>query len=96
MTDQTYSIGHRCDCGEEAESFPELDASSIPHAIRHGSVLGALGQVQPGQGMILKAPHNPLPLLAQIEQVYPGRFASRYLTEGPEAWRIAFVREGQA
>lgn len=92
MSEDTYTIGHRCDCHEDQAALPELDAASIPHAIRHGAVLGALGQVQQGQGMILRAPHNPLPLLAQVDQLYPQQFERRYLTEGPDAWRIEFIR----
>jgi len=46
--------------------------------------------------MVLVAPHDPLPLLAQIEQRSPGAFEVRYVERGPEAWRLAFVRVGAA
>ena len=42
--------------------------------------------------MDLVAPHNPLPLLAQIEQREPGAFAVEYLEEGPEAWTLRLTR----
>ena len=74
------------------EGAPELDARAIPHAIRHGAVIGALDSIRPGRSMVLVAPHNPLPLLAQVEQRAPGRFEVDYLERGPEAWRLAFVR----
>ena len=38
------------------------------------------------------APHNPLPLLAQIEKREPGAITVTYLTEGPEAWRLRLTR----
>jgi uncharacterized protein (DUF2249 family) len=41
--------------------------------------------------MVLVAPHDPLPLLAQIESRSPGLFSVDYLERGPEAWRICFV-----
>ncbi|HLN75399.1 MAG TPA: DUF2249 domain-containing protein [Nocardioidaceae bacterium] len=85
--------GHNCSCGEvDGPGYPELDARQVPHAIRHATIFGALEAVRPGGGMILVAPHDPLPLLAQIEQRNPGVFEVSYVERGPEAWRLAFVR----
>lgn len=85
--------GHSCSCGEvDGPDYPELDARSVPHAIRHATIFGALDSVQSGSGMILVAPHDPLPLLAQLEQRSPGIFQIDYLEQGPEAWRLSFVR----
>jgi uncharacterized protein (DUF2249 family) len=64
----------------------------VPHAIRHATVFGALDAVGAGGGMVLIAPHDPRPLLVQIEQRFPNVFSLEYLERGPEAWRIAFVR----
>lgn len=84
---------HACNCGEsDSEGWPELDARIVPHAIRHATVFGALDAVGPGKGMILIAPHDPLPLLGQIEQRNPGLFEVSYLERGPEAWRLQFLR----
>jgi uncharacterized protein (DUF2249 family)/iron-sulfur cluster repair protein YtfE (RIC family) len=86
--------GHECTCGEvDGPGYPELDARLVPHAIRHATVFGALDTVAPGGGMILVAPHDPLPLLAQIEQRYDGAFDVEYLERGPEAWRLSLVRQ---
>lgn len=86
---------HSCGCGEsDGEGWPELDASVVPHAIRHATVFGALDAVGPGKGMILIAPHDPIPLLAQIEQRHPGVFTTEYIQRGPEAWKIQFLRKG--
>jgi uncharacterized protein (DUF2249 family)/iron-sulfur cluster repair protein YtfE (RIC family) len=84
---------HTCTCGDvDSPGYPELDARVVPHAIRHATVLGALDAVRAGGGMVLIAPHDPLPLLAQIEQRFPNDFTLDYLERGPEAWRIAFIR----
>jgi uncharacterized protein (DUF2249 family) len=84
---------HSCGCGEvEGPGYPELDARAGPHAIRHATIFGGLSSVAPGGGMVLVAPHDPLPLLAQIEQRWPGVFDVSYLERGPDAWRLAFVR----
>lgn len=85
--------GHTCSCGEDdGDDHPELDARSIPHAIRHATIFGALEAVRPGHGLVLVAPHDPLPLLAQIEERFPRTFAVDYLERGPERWRLSFVR----
>jgi uncharacterized protein (DUF2249 family)/iron-sulfur cluster repair protein YtfE (RIC family) len=85
--------GHTCSCGEaEAPGHPELDARTIPHAIRHASIFGALETVRPGAGLVLVAPHDPVPLLDQIRDRWPGEFSVDYLESGPEAWRLELVR----
>jgi uncharacterized protein (DUF2249 family)/iron-sulfur cluster repair protein YtfE (RIC family) len=85
--------GHGCTCGEvDAPGYPELDARTIPHAIRHATIFGALEAVTGGGGMVLVAPHDPLPLLGQVDQRYPGTFTVDYLERGPEVWRLAFLR----
>lgn len=87
------SQGHGCSCGEaEGAEYPELDARTIPHAIRHAAIFGALDGLRPGFGLILVAPHDPLPLLAQLEQRAPGAFEIEYRQRGPEAWRLVLVR----
>ena len=86
--------GGECGCGGQApdDVLPELDARAVPHAIRHATIFGALDSVVPGSGMVLVAPHDPLPLLEQLEQRSPGLFSIDYLERGPEAWRVRFVR----
>ena len=87
--------GHACACGEtDGPGYPELDVRTVPHAIRHATVFGALEAVRPGGGLDLVAPHDPLPLLDQINQRWPGAFSVTYTERGPEAWRISLVRTG--
>lgn len=87
------TAGHACGCGEtHVDGEPELDARTVPHAIRHATVLGALAGVQAGGGLVLVAPHDPLPLLDEIEQRHPGVFEVGYLERGPEVWRLRFRR----
>jgi uncharacterized protein (DUF2249 family) len=85
--------GHRCGCHEEeGTELPVLDARGIPHPIRHATIFGALDSVAPGRGLVLVAPHDPVPLLAQIEQRSPGEFVIEYLERGPGSWRLSMVR----
>ncbi|HEY5320934.1 MAG TPA: DUF2249 domain-containing protein [Galbitalea sp.] len=89
----TEPASQSCECGiVDGPELPELDVRTIPHAIRHASVFGALDAVGLGGGLILVAPHDPLPLLAQIEERSPGGFDISYLEEGPADWRLQFLR----
>lgn len=70
---------------------PILNACVIPHRLRHGAVHGALGTLAVSESMILLAPHNPLPLLAEIE-ARPESFEMEYLVEGEPDWQLKFTR----
>lgn len=94
-TTEGGSCGGGCACGgSDGPDLPELDARSVPHAIRHATIFGALDAVKPGGGLVLVAPHDPLPLLRQLEDREPGAFTVDYLERGPEAWRLQLVRSG--
>lgn len=82
-----------CGCHDDGSAAtPELDARTIPHAIRHATVFGALDAIQDGATLDLLAPHDPIPLLAQIEQRSPQTFEVDYLESGPDTWRLRFSR----
>ncbi len=81
-----------CACGGHETGLPELDARQIPHAIRHASIFGAVGGLAPGAGMILIAPHDPLPLLAQLKDREGDAVEVSYVQRGPEAWKLKLVR----
>lgn len=82
-----------CACGCSDSGVPELDVRTIPHAIRHATVFGALGAVPVGGSMDLVAPHDPKPLLAQIAEREQGAVSVDYLVSGPEAWTLRLTRE---
>jgi uncharacterized protein (DUF2249 family) len=48
--------------------------------------------VRAGGGLVLLAPHDPLPLLGQIGERWPGEFHVAYLETGPETWRLELTR----
>jgi uncharacterized protein (DUF2249 family) len=82
-----------CSCGQEdGAGDVELDARAVPHAIRHATIFGALDSLGVGTALVLVAPHDPVPLLAQVEQRNPGAFEVSYLERGPEAWRLRLLR----
>ena len=88
VTDVTGGAGA---AGGKAD--PELDARSIPHAIRHGAVIGAFSQVRQGYAMVLVAQHNPLPLLGQLTEIEGDALEVTYLQQGPDVWRLRLGRK---
>ncbi|MDP2773614.1 MAG: DUF2249 domain-containing protein [Nocardioides sp.] len=84
-----------CGCHEvDPAGWPELDARLVPHKIRHATVFGALDALAPGAGLVLLAPHDPLPLLDQLQRREPDAFSVDYLDRGPETWRLLITRAG--
>lgn len=88
-----HSPAHGCEGGAGEEGDPVLDARTIPHAIRHGAVLGAWTAVRPGEAMVLVAPHDPVPLLAKMSHRDPEAIDVQYLERGPQAWRVRVARK---
>lgn len=86
-----FSRGH-CHCGDADTAPPELDVRLIPHSVRHGAVLGAFDAVPSGGSLVLVAPHDPLPLLRQLDERAGGRLSVEYLQRGPDAWRLKLTR----
>ena len=86
------TTGTGCQCGEHGGADPVLDARLIPHAIRHASIFGALDSLSPGAALVLVAPHDPLPLLAQADARYNGKLGVEYLQRGPEEWQLRLSR----
>ncbi|MEJ1088206.1 DUF2249 domain-containing protein [Microbacterium sp. Mu-80] len=86
--DQTIGGGGSCACGGHDEELPELDVQTIPHAVRHAAIFGAIESLRPGAAMVISATHDPVPLLTQLSAKHGAAFHTRYLDEGPERWRI--------
>ncbi|HEU4539713.1 MAG TPA: DUF2249 domain-containing protein [Jiangellaceae bacterium] len=86
--------GGSCGCGGHDDvGAPELDVRTVPHAIRHAAVFGALDAVPTGGSLVLVAPHDPVPLLDQIRARTSGAFSVTYEERGPESWRLRLNRQ---
>lgn len=92
MTQLPVTESSTCGCGGHDEALPELDARLIPHAIRHAAIFGAFDSLRPGAALVLVAPHDPLPLLAQLRDAHGPRIAIDYVERGPEAWKLKLTR----
>lgn len=89
---ETPSQAHSgtCGCHSHQDELPTLDARSIVPRLRHAAIFGALESLNPGESMGLIAPHNPLPLLQQIQDKHGSAVDVSYLSEEP--WTLKFTR----
>ncbi|HSO64907.1 MAG TPA: DUF2249 domain-containing protein [Ornithinibacter sp.] len=85
-----HAAADSCGCGEADTDAPVLDVRTIPHAIRHATVFGAWSAIPAGGSLVIVAPHDPKPLLAQLAD--RGPLSVTYLAEGPDAWRLQLTR----
>lgn len=84
--------GGNCTCGGATATAPEFDVRAIPATIRHATVFGALGAIAPGESLVLITPHEPLPLLAQLDQQQPGVWTATSHPAAPDEWRVCLTR----
>ena len=61
----------------------------MPSATRRSSA--AWSAIPAGGSLVIVAPHDPKPLLAQIAD-REGPLTVTYLVEGPDAWRLELTR----
>lgn len=68
-----------------------FDARGIAKRFRHAAIFGALNALNPGEVMRFVNDHDPLPLLAQIEQYFGPRVAIEYVQREPGNIVIDFI-----
>ncbi|BEH02561.1 DUF2249 domain-containing protein [Brooklawnia propionicigenes] len=83
---------HQCSCGCSSASDYELDARTIPHAIRHGAVLGALASLDVGSAIQLIAPHDPKHLLSQISDLFGEAVETSYVDRGGDGVGVRLLK----
>lgn len=81
-----------CACGEHDDDIPVLDVQTIPHAIRHAAIFGAIESLGLGGALVISATHDPVPLLTQLAQRHGDTYPAEYYERGPERWRILIRR----
>jgi uncharacterized protein (DUF2249 family) len=74
-----------------ADAIYPFDARGVAKRFRHAAIFGALDALQPGETMRFVNDHDPLPLLAQLQQRYGERVDIQYLQREPGAIAIDFV-----
>lgn len=83
---------HNC-----ANSFTQdmrypFDARAVAKRFRHAAIFGALDSLKPGETMAFVNDHDPLPLLAQLQQRYGTGIEIKYVAREPGNIAIDFTR----
>jgi uncharacterized protein (DUF2249 family) len=73
------------------EALYPFDARGIAKRFRHAAIFGALDALMPGETMRFCNDHDPLPLLAQLQQRYGARLSINYQQREPGAIVIDFA-----
>lgn len=60
-----------------------FDARGVAKRFRHAAIFGALQALHPGETMRFLNDHDPLPLLAQLQQAFGDALAIRYVKREP-------------
>ena len=75
------------------EAIYGFDARGVAKRFRHAAIFGALDALQPGEAMRFLNDHDPLPLLAQMQQRYVDGVRIEYRQSAPEGVMIDFIRQ---
>ncbi|WP_028453733.1 DUF2249 domain-containing protein [Chitinilyticum aquatile] len=76
-------MAHDCSIPVIQDGTYTFDARGIARRFRHAAIFGALNALQPGETMRFCNDHDPLPLLAQIEQFFGPRVRIEYVQREP-------------
>jgi uncharacterized protein (DUF2249 family) len=60
-----------------------FDARGVAKRFRHAAIFGALQSLNPGETMRFVNDHDPLPLLAQLQQAFGDKVAIEYVRREP-------------
>ncbi len=75
-----------------AEQIYPFDARGVAKRFRHAAIFGALDVLNSGETMRFVNDHDPIPLLAQLEQRYGATLQIKYLQRDPSKIMIDFIR----
>ena len=87
------SVVHACNHSTPEALYP-FDARGVAKRFRHAAIFGALDSLMPGETMRFCNDHDPLPLLAQLQQRYGEHLEIAYLQREPGAIVIDFTVVG--
>ncbi len=84
-------MAHDCSAAISTTNVYEFDARGVAKRFRHAAIFGALNALEPGETMRFCNDHNPLPLLAQIEQYFGPHIKVSYVAREPGEVVIDFL-----
>lgn len=84
---------HDCSATLTQDLRYPFDARCVAKRFRHAAIFGALDALNPGETMSFVNDHDPLPLLAQLQQRYGDGIAINYVVREPGNIAIDFMRK---
>ncbi|MBI4938078.1 MAG: hypothetical protein FD134_28 [Gallionellaceae bacterium] len=83
----------QCHTHLQPDALYPFDARGIAKRFRHAAIFGALDALNSGETMRFVNDHDPLPLLAQLQQRYGEKVAIKYVVREPGQIVIDFARQ---
>jgi uncharacterized protein (DUF2249 family) len=84
-------MSHTCSQPVGSAGVYQFDARGIAKRFRHAAIFGALNALEGGETMRFQNDHDPLPLLAQIEQYFGSNVKITYMSREPGDVTIDFL-----
>lgn len=75
-----------------ADQVYEFDARGIAKRFRHAAIFGALNALHPGETMRFCNDHDPIPLLAQIQDFFGDAVHIEYVKRDPGEIVLHFAK----
>jgi len=88
--DNLLAKPHRCECGHDDGTEPEIDARLLPGLVRHAAIIGAFDALPTGRSLVVVAGHAPRHLLKELAA--HTQFQHEYVQEGPADWRVRLIK----
>lgn len=85
-------MSHDCSTTINPDKRYPFDARCVAKRFRHAAIFGALDALSAGETMAFVNDHDPLPLLAQLQQRYGAGIAITYVAREPGNIAIDFTR----
>lgn len=83
---------HNCSNTISFDMRYPFDARGVAKRFRHAAIFGALDALNAGETMCFLNDHDPLPLLAQLQQRYGDTLEISYVSRDPGQIAIDFKR----
>ncbi|OGB21058.1 MAG: hypothetical protein A3I66_18950 [Burkholderiales bacterium RIFCSPLOWO2_02_FULL_57_36] len=87
-------MSHDCSTPKVETGVYPFDARGVAKRFRHAAIFGALNALHPGETMRFCNDHDPLPLLAQIDDYFGARVNVSYVARQPGEIVIDFAIMG--
>uniref|UniRef100_E6PKP2 DUF2249 domain-containing protein n=1 Tax=mine drainage metagenome TaxID=410659 RepID=E6PKP2_9ZZZZ len=90
MTMETIHVLNQPHAHRRPDQLYPFNATGIAKRFRHAAIFGILDALEPGETMEFFNDHDPLPLLARIQQRHGERLHIAYQSRSPDGVLINF------